>query len=124
MVKVTLKVETPEGDSARAVDLANLLRDQIKQLPIESIETPKTTPVPEGARSGDAFSWGVLTVSLAPVVVEQLLYLLRDRVKRQRIPAKVVVECEGKKVTIEGTPDVQQLEAVEKFIKEINAKPG
>jgi hypothetical protein len=123
MVKVTLKVETPEADSARTVELANLLRDQIKQLPIDSMETPKAAPVPEGARSGEAFSLGVLTVSLAPVVVQQLLSLLRDRVKRQRTPAKVVVECEGKKVTIEGTPDQQQLEAVEKFVREINANP-
>jgi hypothetical protein len=63
-------------------------------------------------------------VSLAPIVVEQLLYLLRERIKRQKSPAKVVVECDGKKVTIEGDPNQKHLETVERFLEEINAGSG
>jgi hypothetical protein len=124
MKKVTLQVETADGSSERAADLTVWLKDQIRQLPIEAIDLPKSSALPEGARSGEIFSWGTLTVSLAPIVVEQLLYLLRERIKRQKSSAKVVVECDGKKVTIEGDPDPEHLEAVERFLKEIDAGSG
>ena len=73
---------------------------------------------------GDPFSWGAIIVAVAPTVIEQLFNLLRDRLKRQKAAVKVQVECDGKKVTIEGNPDAQQLEAVGAFLKEIEAKSG
>jgi len=113
-MKVTLHVETPDGGPEETAKLTIWLEDQIKQLPIESIEIPKAGRLPEGARVGDPFSWGAIIVAVAPTVVEQLLQLLRDRLKRQKAPVKVQVECNGKKVTIEGAPDPQQLEAIAK----------
>jgi hypothetical protein len=124
MKKVTLQIETADSTSERAADLTLWLKDEIRQLPIESVEVPKASALPEGARSGEVFSWATLTVSLAPILVEQLLNLLRDRIKRQKSPAKVAVECDGKKVTIEGDPNPKQLEAVERFLKEINPVSG
>jgi hypothetical protein len=121
MKKVNLQIETVDGSLQRAAELTVWLKAEIRQLPIESIDVPKASALPEGARSGDAFSWAALTVSLAPIVVQQLLYLLRDRITRQKSPAKVVVECEGKRVTIEGDPDPKHLEAVERFLKDIKA---
>jgi hypothetical protein len=123
-MKVTLHVETPDGSPEETAEITIWLKDQIKHLPIESIEIPKTGALPEGARVGDPFSWGAIIVAVAPTVVEQLFNLLRDRLKRQKIPVKVQVECDGKKVTIEGAPDPQQLEAVATFLKEIEAKSG
>jgi hypothetical protein len=123
-MNVTLHVETPDGSLEETAEITIWLKDQIKQLPIESIKIPKTGALPEGSRVGDPFSWGAIIVAVAPTVVEQLLNLLRDRLKRQKTPIKVQVECDGKKVTIEGTPDPQQLEAVGTFLKEIEAKSG
>ncbi len=120
MKEVNLQIETADGWLEKIAELTIWLKDQIKQLPIESIEIPKASALPEGARVGDPFSWGLLTVKLAPVVVNQLLNLLRDRINRQNTPAKVVVECDGKRVSLEGTSDPQQLEAAERFLKEIN----
>jgi hypothetical protein len=108
----------------RAAELTVWLKDEIRQLPIESIGFPKGAALPEGACSGDALSWATLTVSLAPIVVDQLLYLLRDCIKRQKSPAKVVVECDGKRVAIEGDPDPKHLEAIKRFLKDINAGSG
>ena len=119
MKEVHLQIETADGSLERVAELTIWLKDQIKQLPIESIEIPKASVLPEGAR-GDPFTWGALTLKLAPIVLNQLLNLLRDRINRQNIPAKVVVECDGKRVSLEGTPDPQQLEATEKFLKDIN----
>lgn len=120
-MKVHLQIEICDGSLERVAELTIWLKDQIKQLPIESIEIPKASTLPEGARVADPFSWGALTVALAPTVVDQLFNLLRDRINRQKPLAKVVVECDGKKVSIEGTPDPQQLEATEKFLKDIGA---
>jgi hypothetical protein len=120
----TLSKSLVELVALLAADLTVWLKDEIRQLPIESVQVPKTSALPEGARSGEVFSWATLTVSLAPIVVEQLLYLLRDRIKRQKSPAKVAVECDGKKITIEGDPNPNQLEAVERFLKEINPGSG
>jgi hypothetical protein len=100
-MKVHLQIEICDGSLERVAELTIWLKDQIKQLPIESIEIPKASTLPEGARVAEPFSWGALTVALAPTVVDQLFNLLRDRINRQKTLAKVVVECDGKKVSIE-----------------------
>jgi hypothetical protein len=123
-MKVSLQVHIPDGGPEETAELTIWLKDQIGQLPIESIEIPKIGTRPEGARPGDPFTWGAIIVAVAPTVVEQLLKLLRDRIKRQKTPVKIQVECDGKKVTIEGNPDPKQLEAVGTFLKEIEAKSG
>jgi hypothetical protein len=120
-MKVNLHVETADGNPEETAELTIWLKDQIKQLPIESIEIPKNKSLPEGARVGDPFTWGAIVVAVAPTVVEQLFKLLRDLLKRQKTPVKIEVESEGKKVTIEGTPDPRQLEAMATFLKEIKA---
>ncbi len=51
MKKVTLQVETADGSSERAADLTVWLKDEIRQLPIESVEVPKASALPDGARS-------------------------------------------------------------------------
>ena len=122
MAEITLQVETPEGGPERTAQLANLLRDQIKALPIESVYIPKTAPSPEGARSGEAFSWSTLIVNLAPAGIKELLQLIQAVVTRQRAHAKVVVKCDGAELTIEGHPDPQQLQAVREFLDYINSK--
>jgi hypothetical protein len=121
-MKVNLHVETADSSPEEIAELTIWLKDQIKQLPIESIEIPKNKSLPEGARVGDPFTWGAVVVAVAPTVVEQLFKLLRDLVKRQKTPVKIQVESEGKKVTIEGSPDPHQLEAMATFLKEIDAK--
>jgi hypothetical protein len=123
-MKVNLHVETADANPEETAELTIWLKDQIKQLPIESIEIPKAGPLPDGARVGDPFTWGAIIVALAPTVVEQLLKLLRELLKRQKTPVKIQVECDGKKVTIEGNPDPQQLEAVGTFLKEIDVQSG
>jgi hypothetical protein len=55
MKKVNFKIETPDGSLERAAELTVLHKDEIRRLPIESTEVPKTSALPEGARSGDAF---------------------------------------------------------------------
>jgi hypothetical protein len=55
MAEVTLYIETPDGGAERAAELTILLRDQIKALPIESVQTPKTIIAPEGTRAGRFF---------------------------------------------------------------------
>ena len=47
---MNLKVETLDGDLERAAQLTVFLKDQIKQLPVESIEHTKASAPPEGAR--------------------------------------------------------------------------
>jgi hypothetical protein len=122
MAEITLQVETPEGGAERTAQLANLLRDQIKALPIESVHIPKTTPTPEGTRAGEAFSWSTVIVDLAPAGIKQLLQLIQAVLTRQKAPAKVVVKCQGAELTIEGHPDPQQLQAVRDFLDSINSK--
>jgi len=105
MKEVTLHIAAVGGNPEKAAELTVWLKDQIKQLPVESIEIPKTGALPEGARVGDPFSWGTLVVVVAPVVVEQLFNLLRDRLKRQKAPVKIEVECDGKHFTIDANPE-------------------
>jgi hypothetical protein len=104
-MKVNLHVETAEGNPEETAEFTIWLKDQIKQLPIESIEIPKNKSLPEGACVGDPFTWGAIVVAVAPTMVKQLLKLLRDSFKCQKTPVKIQVESDGKKVTIEGTPD-------------------
>jgi hypothetical protein len=122
MEEITLQVQTPESGPEQAAELALLLRDQIKALPIESVQTPKSAAAPEGARGGEAFSWATLMVALAPEGVKLLLQLVQGVIARQRTPARVVLKYEGAELTIEGHPDPQQLQAASDFLDFINSK--
>ena len=122
MAEVTLQIETPDGGAEQAAELAILLRDQIKSLPIESVQTPKTIDAPEGTRAGDIFSWSTLIVTLAPAGIKQLLQLIQACVTRQKAPAKVAVKFEGAELIIEGNPDPQQIQAIRNFLALINSK--
>lgn len=122
MAEVTLHIETTDGGTEQAAKLAILLRDQIKALPIESVQTPKTIVAPEGTRAGEIFSWSTLIVTLAPVGIKQLLQLIQACVTRQKAPAKVAVKYEGAELVIEGNPDPQQIQAITDFLALINSK--
>jgi hypothetical protein len=122
MAEVTLRIETPDGGAEQAAVLAILLRDQIKALPIESVQTPKNIVAPEGARSGDIFSWSTLIVTLAPAGIKELLQLVQACVTRQKAPAKIAVKYEGAELIIEGNPDPQQIQAAKDFLGLINSK--
>jgi hypothetical protein len=122
MAEVTLNIETPNGGAEKAAELTILLRDQIKALPIESVQTPKTVGAPEGTRAGEIFSWSTLILTLAPVGIKQLLQLIQACVTRQKAPAKVAVKYEGAELVIEGNPDPQQIQAVTDFLALINSK--
>jgi hypothetical protein len=122
MAEVTLHIETPDGGIEQAAKLAILLRDEIKALPIESVQTPKATVAPEGTRSGEIFSWSTLIVTLAPAGIKQLLQLVQACVTRQKAPAKIAIKYEGTELIIEGNPDPQQIQAVRDFLGLINSK--
>jgi hypothetical protein len=122
MAEIILQIETPEGGAERTAQLANLLRDQIKALPIESVHIPRITTPPEGTRAGEAFSWSTLVVSLAPAGIKELLQLIQAVVTRQKASAEVTVKYQGSELTIKGRPDPQQLQAIKDFLDCINSK--
>jgi hypothetical protein len=122
MTEIILQVETLDSGPERAAELASSLRDQIKTLPIESVQNLRATAAPEGARAGDVFSWSTLIVALAPAGIKELLQLIQAVVTRQKAPAKVVVKCKGAELTIEGPPDRQQLQLVSDFLDVINSR--
>jgi hypothetical protein len=122
MKEVTLQIQTEDGRPEERAELTMWLRDQIRNLPVESVEIPKAAAIPEGARSGDPFSWGALVIAIAPTVIEQLLNFLRDRLKRQKTSVKVRVECEGKILVIDGEPGSAQFEAITEFLKDLDLK--
>jgi hypothetical protein len=64
-MKVNLHVETVNGNPEETAELTIWLKDQIKQLPIESIEIPKNKSQPEGTGVGDAFAWNLFEVTTA-----------------------------------------------------------
>lgn len=86
---LTLGVEV-EGDEEDVERATRQLRDEIRDLPIESVELERGGVAPAGSKTGELLVLGSLAVQLAPLVMPPLVDFLKTWVTRKEGRSVVV----------------------------------
>lgn len=81
--ELTLQIDAPDLDENELDDLAQLLREEVELLDVESVERATKGPAPDGAMAVDWVLIGGLLVKLSPIVVPPLVGALRAWIDRQ-----------------------------------------
>jgi hypothetical protein len=64
--QVTLGIEAgPDADQAELAELALALREDLRDVDLESVQLASGGERPTGAKSGDVMAWGTLVVGIA-----------------------------------------------------------
>jgi hypothetical protein len=105
---LTLQVEVGEGSDTEELDrLARQLLHELRELEVESADLVTTGRAPEGAKSAEAVTMGMLAVTVLPTVLPKMLeflqaWMLRGQGRTLKFKGKVG----GEDIEIEGaTPD-------------------
>ena len=105
---LTLQVGAGEGTDAEELDrLARQLLNEVRELEVESADLVTTGPAPDGAKSGEAVTLGMVAVAVLPTVVPKLVEFLQAWVMRgQGRTLKFKGKVGGEDIEIEGaTPE-------------------
>jgi len=126
MEELIVSVEIPNNsDEEKTAQLTSRLRNELTELPLESIRHVTGGEIPEGARAAkDAITWGALAVTLGTPVLGNLFKLLQSWISRQPTKAKVTVSIGKAKLAIEGDPSIEQERLIQEFLKTIAANPS
>jgi hypothetical protein len=89
--ELTLQIDAgPSSDIEELDQLSRLLRSEIEELGVESIELIKDTKPPVGTKSAEAVTLGAMALAILPKAVPNLITLLQQWVMR----------AQGRKVSI------------------------
>lgn len=115
--EIKLSINSHKSDDEHLLQLTMLLRDELEQLDIEKITTPSHASQPEGAKSGDVFSWGLLLLTLAASggVLSTLITALKSWVLRQN-ECSVKIEIDGDVLEIKGVDSEEQRRIIERWL--------
>lgn len=101
---LTLQVGVDEGVDAEELDrLARQFLDELREIEVESADLVTSGPAPEGAKSAEAVTLGMLAVTVLPTVLPKLIDLLQAWVLRgQGRTVKFKGKVSGEDIEIEG----------------------
>ena len=109
-VHVVLHLDVgPEADDDRIESLTRQLRDEIRDLEVQSVELVRGPAGPEGTRSGEVAALGELAVALMPGVLPPLIGLLRGWLDRNETPnvtpsVRIKTQVRGRAIELEYSP--------------------
>jgi hypothetical protein len=116
-VDLCVKIESADSNDEERDRLARLLLKEIRELNVETVEPAKGGPVPERAKSGEAFLAGAVAMTLLPSVLPPLVALLQDwtaRVRTQHRSLTLEFSSGGQLIKLEydpATTDIHRLMA-------------
>ena len=112
---VHLKVQIETGADADPEELDRLtrrLRDEIRELEVESVELAEGGTAPPGAKSAEAVTLGALAVVVLPTVLPKLVEFLQAWAMRgQARTLKFKGKISGEQIEIEGAT-LEELKAL------------
>ncbi len=112
-----LQIEAADADAEELDRLARQLRDEIRELDVESAELARGGPAPGGSKSAEAVIAGVLAVTFLPAALAPLAALIgnwAERVRTAHRPLKIKLNFGDREAEVEYDPvttDVHRLTA-------------
>lgn len=118
-----LEVSEPDADDLRIDELARSLRRELLDAGSDAVTAESAGPAPEGSRGLDPVTVGTLLVSIASsaLTLTQAVETVRGWLRGASKDCKVVVELEGKSVTLTGGTAREQRRLVNDTIAALHA---
>jgi hypothetical protein len=104
----------PEADKEEQTQLAQRLREDLLELDVDRVEQVRSGAAPAGAK-GEPIALATLAVTLAPIVLTELMKALQSWLSRHE-RASVSVESGGEKIVVTGSPSREQQRLIEAFV--------
>jgi hypothetical protein len=117
--QVMLHVDAgPEADKEEQALIAQLLREELLELDVDGVEPVRSGAAPAGAK-GDPVALGTIAITLAPMVVAELMKALQAWLSRHE-RASVTVESGSEKIVVTGSPSKEQQRLIAAFVSRRN----
>ena len=115
--EVKLVIASQDADDELLADLTTNLRDELEQLNVENIQLPVQSNHPQGAKSGDAFTWGQLLLTLAASggVLTSIIATIKAWLLRQT-RCSIRVEMDGDTLEITGVDSEDQRKIIDQWL--------
>ncbi|MGP3970242.1 hypothetical protein [Streptomyces sp. 6N223] len=109
-------VGTHDTDAEELARLTGSLRRELLELDVEDVSLARSgAEAPEGAKSGEVVAVGALVVTVAPVLVRQVVKLI-DTWLRNRPLRTVKVELDGRSIELGHASPEDQQRLIEAFV--------
>jgi hypothetical protein len=113
-VIVTIEPDA-SADAEELEHLSTRLREELRELDIDSIDAVDAGPAPAGAK-GNAMAIGSLALTLAPIVIPPLINLLQSWLSRHEHANLTLENKDGEKLSISGNPTKEQQEVIASWL--------
>lgn len=118
--QLAIHLDLGESDAEELDRLTRQLRDEIKELNVESAEMAKGGDAPAGTKSAELILFNQMVVTLAPTLIPQVVGLIKQWTERRpTTPVKIKVAVGKKNVEAEFDPLTISTTDVEKMIAKI-----
>jgi membrane-associated two-gene conflict system component 1 (EACC1) len=107
-----------DNDEEELARTTQQLREELSDLNIDSVDTVKTGPAPEGSKAGEEMiTWGSLLVSLAASggVLPSLIGTVQSWLSR-RENQKISMEIDGDKLEVTGVSSEEQRRLIDIWV--------
>lgn len=103
------------ADNQELAELGQRLRKELLELDAAAVERVRGGAAPTGSK-GDAAALATLAITLAPLVLTELMKTLQTFLSRHE-RATVTVKRGKEEVTVTGSPSKEQLRAIDAFVR-------
>ncbi|MBI5082215.1 MAG: hypothetical protein HZC38_21140 [Chloroflexi bacterium] len=118
--QLAIHLDLGESDPEELDRLTRQLRDEIKELNVESAEMAKGGDAPAGTKSAELILFNQMIVTLAPTLIPQVVALIKGWTERRPItPVKIKVVVGKKNVEAEFDPLTTSSAEIEKLVAKI-----
>ncbi len=117
--ELLISLSLDDGDAEELQNLSHLLKSEIEQLHVDSVNSVPAGEKPDGTKAADWVAIGQMVVTLTPVVIPPLFDLLKSWINRQpSTPVKVKVKvAKNRTAQIEYDPTKTSAKDLEALIK-------
>jgi len=101
------------------------LRRDLSDLDVESVEFPRSSSVPAGAKSAEVLALGSLAVAVLPVAIPKVIEFLRDWLMRgENQTLKLKLQVGGNSAEIECNPKLVATNDIEVLVGKLTGALG
>jgi hypothetical protein len=123
--QVILDIEAgPDADQEEVAELALRLREDLREVDLESVALASGGERPTGAKSGDVMAWGTLVVAIASSGAMTALITAVSTWIRRQPSASVRVKIGEDELELTGASSDDQRRLIEAWLARRSAAPG